>query len=225
MSRRLRGTSGDTQGRLLPLAGLVVIVGGVLGILFVAGLIGKQGGGEGIRSVSVVEPPRVTGQEALAVGPRVGALAPDFEISDFDGLRHRLSDFRGKAVYVNFWATWCIPCTVELPDIQALQEAYAQDLAVITVNRRERVDNARSYFANLPREDGGRGVSFAVNGIDPDDTLYEEYRALGMPVSFFIDANGVVTRLYNGLIPLAAMEEAVMEALAAGQGSVALGSE
>jgi len=53
-----------------------------------------------------------------------------------------------------------------------------------------------------------------VNGLDPDDTLYQEYRGLGMPVSVFIDANGVVTRVNHGLIRLPQMEEAVAKAMA-----------
>lgn len=204
----------DLSQRLLALGGLVVIVGAVIAVLLLAGLLGNQGGGEGIEDVRLFDPPRAEGQAELSVGPQVGRLAPDFEISDFDGSRHRLSDFREKAVYINFWATWCVPCTVELPDIQVLQQRHRDDLIVITVNRRESLDSARAYFGNIPLADGGAGVDFTVNGLDPDDTLYREYQGLGMPVSFFVDPNGVVTRLYNGLIRLDAMEEAVAEALA-----------
>lgn len=184
----------------------------VVGGLLLAGLLGDQGAGSGFENVTVLEPPRAAGQSALNTGPQVGQLAPDFEISDFDGERYRLSDFRGKVVFINFWATWCIPCTDELPDIQKLQEDQPTDLVVVTVNREESAENARTFLQNLPRTDGGQGVSFAVNGLDPDDTLYDEYRALGMPASFFIDADGVVTKVYNGLIQLSAMEAAVKEA-------------
>jgi thiol-disulfide isomerase/thioredoxin len=61
---------------------------------------------------------------------RVGKLAPNFEIDDFDGVRHRLSDFRGKVVFVNFWATWCDPCRLEMPDIYKLEQARGDELAV-----------------------------------------------------------------------------------------------
>lgn len=203
--------------RLVALGGLIVIVGGVIGVLLLADLLGNQGGGEGIKDVALLEPPRTEGQAGIKIGPQVGRLAPDFEISDFDGTRHRLSDFRGKPVYVNFWATWCVPCTIELPDIQVLEQRHADDLSVITVNRRESLDAARAYSQNIALRDGGTGVNFTVNGLDPDDTLYREYQGLGMPVSFFIDANGVITRLYNGIISLEVMEEAVVEALASGE--------
>ncbi len=148
------------------------------------------------------------------MGPHEQRLAPDFEISDFDGVRHRLSDFRGKTVYVSFWASWCGPCKRELPDIQELQKLHPDDLVVIAVNRGEPLGRAEGFFEELTRADGGKGVSFPVNGMDPDDTLYDAYRGLGMPVSVFIGPDGVVTSVHNGLILLEQMEEAVAETLA-----------
>jgi thiol-disulfide isomerase/thioredoxin len=198
---------------MFALGGLVIIVGVAVGGLALAGLLGNRGGGAGIESVALLDTPPVSTQPGLVVGPETGKLAPDFEISSFDGERHRLSDFRGKPVYVNFWATWCLPCALELPDIQELQRRHGDGLVVITVNRRESLDRAERYFSRMPRKDGGTGVSFTVNGIDPDDTLYREYRALGMPVSVFVDADGVVTRVVNGLIVLDQMEQLFAETM------------
>ncbi len=208
--------SRSLRERLLALAGLAIIVGAVVAALLAAGLLGNGGGGKGIQNVVIMDPPRSAGQASLEVGPQQGKLAPDFAISDFDGRRYRLSDFRGKAVYVNLWATWCGPCRAELPDMAELLDRHRGELAIIAVNRREPLDRAKSFFASLPRNDGGSGVSFTVNGMDPDDTLFGALRGLGMPVSVFIDPQGVVTRVYNGGIRLETMEEAVAEALAAG---------
>jgi len=207
------------RSRLQALAGLVVIVGGATLALFFAGVLGGQGGGEtesgvAIQNALLQAPPPAPGRGELAVGPKVGALAPDFEISDYNGGRHRLSSFRGKPVYVNFWATWCVPCQAELPDIQELLDRHKGELVVITVNRREPLERARTFFQEIDKLNGKPGISFSVNGLDPDDTLYGEYRGLGMPVSVFIDADGVVTRVDNGRIRLAQMEEAVAEAIA-----------
>ena len=217
--KRNRGASRDLQARLTALAGLVVIVGGAAVILFAVGVLGGQGGGTTesglqIENALVLEPPRGPGQEGLKVEPKEGSLAPDFEISDFEAARHRLSDYRGKTVYVNFWATWCLPCLKEMPDIQELRDRHGDDLAVITVNRAEPLSRAQPYFANIKKLNGEQGLSFTVNGMDPDDTLYDEYRGLGMPVSVFIDANGKVVKVYNGLISLDIMEESVAEAVA-----------
>jgi thiol-disulfide isomerase/thioredoxin len=209
----------DLKSRLMALAGLVVIVGSVMAILFLAGALGSQGGGtteSGIKieDALVLDPPRAPGQEDLDVAPREGSLAPDFEISDFDGARHRLSDFRGKPVYINFWATWCGPCREELPEMQELLDRHEDELAIITVNRRQSLDDAKAFFANIEKLNGEPGVSFTVDGMDPDDTLYNEYRGLGMPVSVFVDANGKVVEVFNGLINIETMEEAVAEAVA-----------
>jgi thiol-disulfide isomerase/thioredoxin len=210
--------SRNLSQRLLALGGIVVIVAAGVGVLWAAGLIGNQGGGEGIEDVVLSDPVRAAGQADLDVGTEEGQLAPDFEISDFDGVRHKLSDFRGTPVYVNFWATWCVPCQIELPDVKVLADSHGDDLAVITVNRREKLDTAEGYFENLPLQDGTKGLSFTVDGIDPDDTLYREFRVLGMPASIFIDREGVVTDVFNGLISLELMEEAVGKASGSAQG-------
>jgi len=191
----------------------------VLAVLFAAGLVGSQGGGTTesgveIQAVTLRPAPPAPARGVLGVGPQVGKLAPDFDISDFEGVRHRLSDFRGRPVYINFWATWCVPCQIELPDIQELLDRHEGELVVIAVNRAQRLDRARSYFEKLRTRDGEQGISFTVNGLDTDDTLYRTYRGLGMPVSIFIDADGVVTRVHNSILRLPQMEEAVAEALA-----------
>ena len=211
----------DFKSRLLALAGLVVIVSGAMVILFLAGALGSQGGGEGIEDALVLDPPRGPGQEDLDVLPKVGSLAPDFEISDFDGARHRLSDFRGKPVYVNFWATWCIPCQRELPEAQELLDRHEDDLAIITVNTNEPLDRAKAFFANIEKLNGEPGVSFTVDGMDPDETLYRKYTPFpgALPVSVFIDANGKVVKVLTGLIDLETMEEAVADTVASASAS------
>jgi thiol-disulfide isomerase/thioredoxin len=211
----------DLRQRLIALGGIVVIVGVAVVVLLAAGVLGNQGGGTArtgieIEDVLLLDTQPLPGQPDPGVGPSAGKLAPDFEVSDFDGARHRLSDFRGKVVLVNLWATWCVPCQVELPDQQELLDSHPDDLAIITVNRAEPVGRAQDFFEVLPNNDGGVGVSFTVDGLDPGDTLFNEYRGLGMPMSAFIDANGVVTRVHNGLLRLEQMEEAFAEALQSG---------
>ena len=212
MSDRDAGRS--VQQRLVALAGIVAIVGVAVLLLWVGGVLGNQGGGEGIKDVLILDTPPAEERSELQVGTEKGQLAPNFEISDYDGSRHRLSDFRGRVVYVNFWATWCFPCLIEMQDIAELQNEFSNDLVIITVNRRESLDDAEAYFRDLPRLDGSNGISFAVNGMDPDDTLFDHYRAFAMPTSFFVDPDGVVTTVGHGLINLEQMRTAVDESLA-----------
>ena len=218
--REERSSGGrDLQTRLKALAGLVVIVGSAAAILFAVGVLGGQGGGTTatgikIEDALVLETSQVAALGELSIEPKAGSLAPDFEISGFDGSRQRLSDYRGKPVLLNFWATWCIPCQIELPEMQELLDRHKDELAIITVNRAEPLDRAENFFRNIEKLNGDPGISFTVDGMDPDDTLYNEYRGLGMPVSVFIDANGKVVKVFNGLIDLSIMEESLAEAVA-----------
>jgi thiol-disulfide isomerase/thioredoxin len=201
------------NSRLPRLAILGLLVTPVLFALTLGGYLETEisGAAAGAR---LLETPPIEGRDDLEVGAREGQLAPDFEISAFDGTRHRLSDFRGKVVFVNFWATWCVPCQFELPDIAELQDRHPDDVVVLLVNRRESVSKASDYLDNLPRLDGGSGVEFPVEGVDPDDTLYDHYRALAMPSSFFVGPDGVITAVAYGPVSLEQMETVIGDALA-----------
>ncbi len=205
-----RVASRSAQQRLIALAGLVAIVGVASLLLWLGGVLGNQGGGE---PVLILDTPPAEGRGELQVGTQKGQLAPNFEISDFDGVRHRLTDFRGQVVYVNFWASWCLPCQIELPEMAALQEEFPDDLVIISVNRRESLDRAETYLRGIPLLDGGKGVEFTVNGMDPDDTLFDLYRGIAMPSSFFVDPDGVISAVGHGLIVLEQMRTAVHGAL------------
>lgn len=199
--------------RLIALGGVAAIVGVVMAALYLAGVFDSAAG----EPATLVETPSVDGASDLEVGPLAGQIAPDFEVTDTDGKRHRLSDFRGQAVFLNFWATWCVPCQAELPEIDALQEEYGDRLATIEVDRGESPDKARNFLADVPRLDGGKGVSYTVNGLDPTEVVYKRYETLAIqvtPISVFIDERGFVTQLYNGQLDRDRMREFIEAALA-----------
>jgi hypothetical protein len=100
-----------------------------------------------------------------------------------------------------------------MPDLYELEKRHPDGVAVISINRREPLRTAVSYLEKMPLPGGGRGVSFTVNGIDPDDTLYAQYHALGMPASYIVDPNGVIRRTASGPILLPKMEEILAEIL------------
>jgi thiol-disulfide isomerase/thioredoxin len=195
--------------RFLNLLILAAIVAVALGVLLALGVLGDKG----IESAELLETEKPVGMEDSDVEASVGSIAPDFELSDLDGDRQRLSDFRGRAVYINFWATWCEPCIVEMPDIYSIRDEFGDDLAVLSINRGQRTETARDFLEDVPRTDGGTGVSFDVDGLDPTDVLYERYRGLGMPVSVFVDPRGVVTEVRNGIMEKDEMRQAVNEAM------------
>ena len=206
----------DLTRRLLTLAGIVVIVGAVMALLWAAGIFGSKTGD--VEAALLVKTPPPPGDLAdLPVEAKKGAVAPDFEFSDLDGKRHRLSDFRGHPVYLNFWATWCRPCRREMPDIQELLDLHGESdgLVVIGLNRGEGLEQVKDYLAGIERLDGTMGIDFTVNGMDPSDVIFPEYRGLGTPTSVFIDKDGVVRFTWTGLLKLAEMEAAFQETVTA----------
>ena len=130
--------------------------------------------------------------QGFDVGLKPGDLAPDFEFSSFEGERLRLSDFRGRPVMVNFWATWCPPCRTEMPAIDEAVRRYAEDdVAVLAINRGERFIPARDWVEE-------QGIDFTAFGYDPEQSIFRQYEGIGMPTSFFIDAQGVITEVVTG---------------------------
>lgn len=142
-----------------------------------------------------------------SVGLREGDVAPDFEFSAFDGQRLRLSDFRGRPVFLNFWASWCGPCRAEMPDIEVvLRDHEADGLAVIAVNNGERLQTAQRFLDRLD-------VEFTAFAYDPAASIVRRYEILGMPTSYFIDSQGVITGVYATALNQTLMRAAVQKAI------------
>lgn len=125
-------------------------------------------------------------------GPAIGEAAPDFVLTDLDGNSHRLSDFQGRPVVVNFWATWCAPCRIEMPELQAAFDRYQEDdLAMLAVNRDESDVVVRDYFY------GELGLTFTPL-LDQGSVVSDLYEVFNMPTTYFLDASGIVTAVHRG---------------------------
>jgi peroxiredoxin len=123
---------------------------------------------------------------ALPAAPSVGKLAPDFLWYGADGKAIRLSDFRGKVVLVNFWATWCPPCKAEMPEMEAYwRENRDKDFVILAI------DNGSEDEATIQSFMGQYRLTFqALN--DTSGQVSSAYRVGGIPESFFVDARGIV---------------------------------
>ena len=120
-----------------------------------------------------------------------GALAPDFLLEALDGDETRLSDYRGQPVVLNFWATWCVSCRKEMPQLIEAYDAHRDDgLVVIGLNLQESESIIRPFVDDF-------GIDFPVL-IDRDGEVGDDYRLLGLPTTFFIDRDGVVESVFIG---------------------------
>jgi peroxiredoxin len=109
--------------------------------------------------------------------------APDFQLSDVDGNIHRLSDYRGRVVIVNFWATWCPPCRAEMPSMQrAWEKLQQEEIMMLAVNVGEDEDTIFQFTANYP-------VEFPLL-MDLDSKIIEEWPVRGLPTTFVVDPQG-----------------------------------
>ena len=117
--------------------------------------------------------------------------APDFTLEDLSGNRMSLHDFKGKVVFLNFWATWCIPCREEMPQMEKLYREFKdQGLEVVAVNFREDKPTVKKFVEKL-------GLTFRIL-LDPDGGVSNEYGAWALPLSYFVDRKGIFIGKVNG---------------------------
>lgn len=117
--------------------------------------------------------------------PQVGARAPDFELPRVSGSPMRLRDLRGKAIILNFWATWCPPCLGEMPRLQQAYERFAKHgLVVIGIDQQEYAGPVRDFVRS-------HGITFPVV-LDRDANTAYAYQVSYTPTSFFVDRRGIV---------------------------------
>jgi peroxiredoxin len=123
--------------------------------------------------------------------PTVGMQAEDFQLVDLDGKAQSLSQYRGKIVLLNFWATWCKPCTTEMPAMQAsFDKLRDKDFVVLAVNELEDDARVREHIKQY-------GHTFPVL-LDRDNKVANQFGVFGLPVSVFIDQEGRVQEYIKG---------------------------
>ena len=131
--------------------------------------------------------------------------APDFSVEDEDGNIVHLSDFKGKPVVINFWATWCGPCKTELPYFDSVMKQYGDRVEFMMVNLtdgvRETVDGAKRFVA-----DSGYGFNIYF---DTENDVGKKYYLGSIPLTVFVDRNGNIYSGHVGVISEIALKSIV----------------
>ena len=128
----------------------------------------------------------------------------DFTVLDENGNEVKLSDFLGKPIVLNFWATWCTYCVREMPDFQAAYEKYP-DVQFVMVNVTdgyyETIDSAKQFVAE-------KGFTFPIF-FDTESSATTAFKVTGYPQSYFIDANGNLVAHAQGMISMETLEKGI----------------
>jgi cytochrome c biogenesis protein CcmG, thiol:disulfide interchange protein DsbE len=129
----------------------------------------------------------------LVPAPQANFFAPDFTLQTLDGQTVKLSDLRGKAVLINFWASWCPPCKAEMPAIQHIYDDYRnQGLVVLAVNATN-----QDTFANAQAFLTENNLTFPVP-LDVNGEITRLYKINSFPTTFFIAPNGIIREVVIG---------------------------
>jgi len=118
--------------------------------------------------------------------------AHNFDVTDIDGTKYRLSDYKGKVIVLNFWATWCPPCREEMPAMnRAHHKLKNDDVVILAINVGEDEDTIFEFTGNYP-------VDFPLL-MDKDGSVIKRYPVMGLPTTYIISPTGVVTHRTIGV--------------------------
>jgi peroxiredoxin len=156
---------------------------------------------------ATAEPTKPAAEPAAAAWqPVVGAQVSDFELLGVDGVTHKLSDYVGQGMILNFWATWCPHCKSEVPVFQEVYEARAAEgFVIVAVSVGELPETVKQFVQDS-------GMTFPVL-LDPTGEAAGVYQVGGIPASYFVDRTGVIRGNHVGAITDAAALNGVVDAL------------
>jgi cytochrome c biogenesis protein CcmG, thiol:disulfide interchange protein DsbE len=123
--------------------------------------------------------------QAMGMAKLPAKPAPDFTLPDLDGKQVSLQHYRGQVVFLNFWATWCIPCREEMPAMEQLHQAFQpHGLAILAVNLKESPDKVKAFFDQ-------HRLSFTAL-LDESGSVFRDYQVMGLPTTYLIGREGTL---------------------------------
>ncbi|MBR6655081.1 MAG: TlpA family protein disulfide reductase [Alistipes sp.] len=150
----------------------------------------QQPATEQAQPAPAAEKERPTPEQATII--KEGAVAPDFEVTMFDGEKVRLADLKGKVVLLNFWATWCPPCRAELARVEKdiIKRFEGKPFVFLPVSRGEERKTVAEFREKM-------GYTFPM-GLDTDSSIYKKYAETYIPRNFLINKEGKVVKASVG---------------------------
>jgi peroxiredoxin len=201
-----------------------VVIGVVLFILAAFAWAGwanyeyrKQAAEKRLADVSQGQLVEAAGDPQAALSPLIGKPAPEFALEDLSGKKVSLADYKGKAVLVNFWATWCGPCKIETPWLVDLRNQYAaQGFEILGVSTDDIDRDDSKMFGTEKKEIGDfvQRMHMPYPVLIEGDKLSKPYGGLdAMPTSFFVDRSGKIVAAQMGITSKDDIESNIQKAL------------
>ena len=212
-------------GVLLILMGVMMLTGWMNGITGYLSSLGTGAQQESVSSPAEPGPTQADSQWSSATrgetepqNDRETMPAPSFALTDQNGAEHKLADYRGKVIFLNFWATWCGPCQREMPDIQKLYEKYGKNtgdvivLGVANPKTKDAPNNQDQAEPGIVQYLSDNGYSYPVL-MDRTGALFSAYGITSFPTTFMIDQEGNVFGYVTGMLTADIMESIVRQTL------------
>ncbi|MFW6287991.1 MAG: TlpA family protein disulfide reductase [bacterium] len=136
--------------------------------------------------------------EGIKEGINIGDKAPDFTLNKMNGDQISLSELRGQKVFLNFWASWCGPCRIEMPDIQKLHNEH-EEISILAVNVQEDNQTVVNFMMD-------NSYHFPVV-LDKTGNISGKYAVRGLPTTYILDENGVIMSKVSGVLSYERMLE------------------
>ena len=219
----LKSTASAANGRnpLLIVGGFIILGLALTLLLFGGNLFGKEPAEETavtdpnstiLQQVPALEFNETGSANQLPTGGgllEVGDLAYDFRLNDVAGNQIQLSELAGQPVIINFWATWCAPCRVEMPELEAAYQAHRDEgLVILALDQQEPAEDVALFFEEL-------GLNFTAV-LDNEGTVSELFGVTNiLPTTFFINGNGEVTAIHRGPMVQSQIDDYLADTLSA----------
>lgn len=128
----------------------------------------------------------------IPVVPEIGSAVPQIDLQTNAGESFNIDDLHGKPVVINFWASWCGPCRLEMPIFKEYQHEYGDDLIFLAINIGETPDQIQAFIEEME-------LDLTVL-LDPTDRVWDSFGLRGLPSTFFVDADGIIRFIHIGVL-------------------------